>query len=110
MMTEIAITIYLFIGFIAAVIYFAVKINSEDIPAEQTFKKIYQKRKNDLHFYLCDYCTKCKMKYTYTEHTCDFPFEKTVTKRTVSEDCPFEGENITSIKVCSKFILDSNKV
>ena len=32
MMTEVAITLYLFIGFIAAIVYFLVKINSEDTP------------------------------------------------------------------------------
>lgn len=105
MMTEVAITLYLFIGFIAAVIYFLVKINLEDIPAEKKFKKIYRKKKDRSDFFLCDYCIRCKAKYTCTGH-----FERRITRYVLLDDCPFIGKDVESIKACSKFELDKNKI
>lgn len=101
---EIAITLYVVAGIIALIAYISYKADTEISSPEKKFKKIYHKKKNRSDFFLCDYCTRCEAKYTCTDH-----FER-ITRYILLDDCPFVGKKVDSIKACSKFELDKNKI
>lgn len=107
-MTEVAVGLYFIVGFVIAIGFIFAKISFDEESPENRFKKIYRKRGHD--FFLCDYCTRCKMKYTHKEKTSFYPFEKEIVTRTLTKDCPFKGDNAISIENCNLFELDKSKV
>lgn len=110
-MNELVIGLCLIAVFIVIVACSLIRLESEDSIPEEKFKKIYNKKKDESNFFLCDYCTKCKNKYSFNRKIDFFPYEETITRRAMDCHSPFdENEYVSSIKICREFELDKNKI